>query len=140
MRFTPIVGPFALLTLVLFGPGQSQGRQEKETKLTGLEKGSQKFVRLLEKGEFKKATADFDDTMKEKLPADKLEETWKGLIEKVGPFKKQTSTRTEKFQQYDIVYVTCEFEKYTLEAKVVYNADKKIAGLFFAPKANADRE
>jgi dienelactone hydrolase len=112
-------------------------RQAQEPKLADLEKSAKAFVKLLEKGEFKKATQDFDATMKEKMPADKLEGVWKDLVQQVGAFKQQGSTRTEKVKEYIIVHVTCEFAMDTLETRVVFNKDKQIAGLFFGPKKKA---
>jgi len=41
--------------------------------------------------------------------------------------------RTEKVQGYDVVLVTCQFEKLTLDTKVVLNSERKVAGLFFVP-------
>jgi dienelactone hydrolase len=122
---------------MLMAAGRSLGQDPSDTKPSELEKSAQAFVKLLEKGEFKKATKDFDATMKEKMPPDKLEEVWKGLIQQVGPFKKQGGTRTQKVQGYDIVFVTCEFEKQTLVTRVVFNKDKQIAGLFFQAKKEA---
>ncbi|MEA2062757.1 MAG: DUF3887 domain-containing protein, partial [Gemmatimonadota bacterium] len=91
------------------------------------------FIEMLEKEDFSNAESMFDKTMKKALPREKLEQTWKGLIEKVGPFLKQRGVRTEKMKQYIVVYVTCEFEKTSLDAKVVFSRKKEISGLFFVP-------
>jgi dienelactone hydrolase len=130
----------ALTTLVLVLPGRVLTQQAQEPKLSDLEKAAKAFVKLLEKGEFKKATQDFDATMKEKMPADKLEGVWKDLIQDVGAFKRQGSTRTEKVKEYTIIHVTCDFEMGTLETRVVFDKDKQIAGLFFGPKKKAAAE
>src|SRR6185369_2655738 len=53
-----------------------------------------------------------------------------------GAFTRQVGTRTEKQGQYDIVYVTCEFERASIDAKVVFSQSGQISGLFFAPAAN----
>ncbi|NOX89109.1 MAG: alpha/beta fold hydrolase [Calditrichaeota bacterium] len=91
------------------------------------------FVTLLEKSRFDSAYSFFDAKMKEALPAEKLKGIWQSLQSQTGAFKKQGSVRTETFQQYRIVYVTCEFEKSALDAKIVFDAQNKIAGLFFVP-------
>src|SRR5438046_1738772 len=98
MKAAYVSGLAALAASVLAVSGRSAGQDPKSSEL---EKSAQAFVKLLEKGEFKKATQDFDQTMKEKMPADKLEEVWKGLIQKAGAFKKQGATRTQKVQGYD---------------------------------------
>jgi hypothetical protein len=91
------------------------------------------FVDLLSKQDYSNASKRFDTTMKAVLPTEKFEEMWKSIIGQVGNFKKQIATRTEKSGPYDIVFVTCEFEKANLDIKIVFNNAKEIAGLFFAP-------
>lgn len=89
------------------------------------------FVVLLMKEDFLNATKNFDSTMKKAMPADKLRQIWKGLIAQVGPFKNQKSVRTEKYQEFDLVFVTCQFEKTTLDIKVVFNTAHQISGMWF---------
>ncbi len=91
------------------------------------------FVELLVKQQFSAVTENFDEAMKNALPHEKLEERWKSTIGQMGPFKQQIGVRTEKQLGYDVVFVTCEFEKGYLDVKVVYNDKKQVAGLFFVP-------
>jgi hypothetical protein len=91
------------------------------------------LVELLANQQFSAVTEDFNETLKSELPPEKLEEVWKATIDQMGPFKKQIGLRTEKEADYDIVSVTCEFEKGHLDIKVVYNDEKQIAGLFIVP-------
>jgi hypothetical protein len=91
------------------------------------------LVELLANQQFSAVTEDFNETMKNALPPEKLEEVWKATIDQMGPFKKQIGLRTEKEADYDIVFITCEFEKGSLDVKIAYNDEKQIAGLFFVP-------
>jgi hypothetical protein len=91
------------------------------------------LVELLVNQQFAAATESFDETMKNELPPEKLEEIWKSTIDQMGPFKQQIGIRTEKQLDYDVVLITCEFEKGCLDIKVVYNDKKQVAGLFFVP-------
>ena len=75
----------------------------------------------------------FDATMKSALPLDKLKEARESLDTRLGAFKKQVGSRAEKYQQYDIVYVTWEFEKMTIDFKLVFNQSGQVAGMFFQP-------
>ena len=102
----------------------------KECDLTDLAK---EFVELLSKEDFSNAVKKFDEKMKKVMTPEKLQITWKSLISKIGPYKKQVDVRTEKDKQHDIVFVTCEFEKTTIDIKVVFNSEKQIAGLWFVP-------
>jgi uncharacterized protein len=95
------------------------------------------FVDLLANDDFAKATEQFDSTMKGALPEGKLRQVWQSLQQQAGPFKEKLRARTEKVSSYDVVFVTCHFEKADLDAKVVFDTDKHIAGLFFVPSQPA---
>jgi uncharacterized protein len=94
------------------------------------------LVDLLAKEDYAAAVKNFDDTMKKVLPAGKLKEVWQGILESTGPFKKQGKVKIDRVKKYDVVYVTLHFAKASLDARVVLDADRKIAGLFFVPSAN----
>jgi lipopolysaccharide biosynthesis regulator YciM len=94
---------------------------------------AEQFVKLLINEEYEKAIQSFDDTMKNTLPSDKLEIAWQNLITQVGHYKRQLGVRQTKEQGYDIVFVSCEFEKNNADIKIVFNNTKEIAGLWFVP-------
>lgn len=116
----------------LLAGGQARA-QEADVRLAELQASAQAFVQLLAQGQFDHATKDFDDTMKTALPAAKLGEIWRSILQKAGPFQQQTGVRIERAGQYDIVFVTCGFAKASLDAKVVFNRSRQISGLFFVP-------
>jgi hypothetical protein len=91
------------------------------------------FVDLLAKKDFSTAEERFDATMKSALPEAKLRAVWEDLLTQAGPFQKQVRTRVEKQAGYDVALVTCQFEKKLLDVKVVYDPQKKIAGLWYLP-------
>jgi uncharacterized protein len=94
---------------------------------------ARRFLDRLDKGDFTRAAADFDTTMTGVFGPDKLAEFWKEVPVRLGGFRRQTAARTEKLGPYDIVLVTCEFAKVTLDARVVFNAGGQIAGFQFVP-------
>ena len=97
---------------------------------------AREFLTALEKGDFKLAVRDFDETMLKVSGPDKLEALWKTqLPPQLGAFKKQTAARRDQLQGYEIVLVTCEFEKATLDTRVVFDKAGKIAGFGFVPTA-----
>jgi hypothetical protein len=98
-----------------------------------VEKQARQFVDLLAKGDFATAVASFDPTMKQRLPADKLAGSWKDLIAKAGAFRKQDGVRTAKEQGYDVAYLACEFERATLDVKVVFDQQGQVTGLWMVP-------
>lgn len=120
----------ASLVLVSF---ISCGEKSDNQKVGDYTPMAEQFVKLLINEEYEKAVQSFDDTMKDALPADKLASVWQNLITQVGPYKKQLGVRQTKEQGYDIVYVTCEFEKNNADIKVVFNNAKEISGLWVVP-------
>lgn len=92
-----------------------------------------KFVELLAKEDFAGAVGQFDDKMRTALPEPKLQETWQTIQAQAGPFQKQLGVRATKLAGYDVVLVTCQFKQMALDAKVVFDAKGRVAGLFFVP-------
>lgn len=107
--------------------------QESGAETTSIEPLAKDLVSSLSSGDYKKAVENFDGTMKNALPAEKLQEVWNSLIAQSGPFVEQAGTRREKILQYDVIFVTCKFERGVLDAKVVFDGKQQIAGLFFVP-------
>ncbi len=93
------------------------------------------FIESLAKGDYTNASANFDATMQGAFPPDKMKQTMEQLVSNVGAYQRQTGTRTETAQGYRIVYVTIQFEKTTLDARVPFNTAGQISGLQFVPLA-----
>lgn len=122
-----------LLSMIILSCPISWAQQQSAVPSTDITILAKEFVELLAKEDFPSAVKRFDATMKTALPSEKLQEAWKSITGQVGPFKRQVSTRIEKAGQYDIVFVTIEFEKSPLDVKVVFNNSQEIAGLSFVP-------
>lgn len=123
---------FVLSTFILIFIG-SQIATAQTSDLTS--QGS-KLITLLSSGDYKTAVSMFDETMKAALPEEKLKEVWQSLQTQFGIFKTQGTVRKEKVQNYDVVYVPCQFEKMTLDSKIAFDSKGMIAGLFFVPSAS----
>lgn len=106
---------------------------QEPQKVGELIKLAEDFLDTLTRGDFTTATANFDDTMKKVMSPDQLERTWKSVLSTAGQFKNRVSVKTDKVQGYDVVIITCEFEKSPIDAKVVFNTSKQIAGLSLNP-------
>ncbi len=102
-----------------------------ENKPAPREPAARAFLRLLEKGDFAQAVNSFDATMRKVLPADELKKTWHKVAGQAGTFQKQRGSRTKASGKLDIVMVTCDFTRATLDARLVFDKDGKIAGLLF---------
>lgn len=92
-----------------------------------------RFVDLLAKEDFAGAYARFDATMKKAMPEATLRASWQALLKQAGPLQKQLGARVEEQAGYTIVFVTCQFEQAALDIKVVFDAKRQVAGLFYVP-------
>jgi alpha-beta hydrolase superfamily lysophospholipase len=106
--------------------------------MADIESRAAAFVEALNKGDFDAAEKDFDEAMKKALPKDKLESLAKTLEKQVGKLKTRGKLRREKQAPYEIVFVPCEFEKTTLEVRLVFNRTGQISGLNFLPPESSD--
>src|ERR1041385_1390797 len=90
------------------------------------------FIELLVNKKFATAVEQFDSTMKTALPEPKLAETWTSVLAQVGPFKQAGAARVETRGAFTVVIVTCDFQKAAVDVSVVFDQEKRVAGLFFA--------
>ncbi len=126
--------PLCIALLVSCGQPQETEEVKEEVKVTSdLVQRAEDFVTLLAKGDFANAVKGFDSTMKDAMPEGELQKAWASLLGRVGAFKKQVSSREAKEMGFDVVFVTCEFEKGPVDVKVVFNQLKQISGLWFVP-------
>ena len=118
--------------IVVLGFGSITGfvAYSQDTQLSELAKEA---VAELAGGKYREFCGRFDETMKTVLPESKLQEIWKAVLVQAGAFKSQGSTRQEKSGPYDMVFVTCQFERAVLEIRLVFNAQRQLSGLFFSP-------
>jgi alpha-beta hydrolase superfamily lysophospholipase len=91
------------------------------------------FLESLLKDDYKAAAKDFDATMAEALPADKLEAAWKGVLRKTGTYQKQVGIRGERDGQYDFVFIGIQFEKSRMDLKVAIDSARRITGFSLLP-------
>jgi hypothetical protein len=76
----------------------------------------------------------YDETMKKALPAEKTKEVWTQINQQTGPFIKGSTMSDTTYKDYRIVYTICIFKNARLKMKVVFDKNKKVAGLFFVPE------
>jgi dienelactone hydrolase len=123
----------ALSTVVLIGYASSHSQESGDATASELVASAKAFVALLAERDFSNAEMLLDDTMKSLAPKEELQKIWDGVIAKAGAFKKQDGTRTEEGGGHSAVIITCEFEKAALPIRVVFDQERRVAGLFCAP-------
>ena len=91
----------------------------------------------IDRGEFDKVEARFDRTMHDALPVDKLTSTWTSISQQAGKLKHVGDATTSEHGGFFVVLIPCEFENAPLNAQISYDADDKIAGMYFKPAASS---
>lgn len=84
-------------------------------------------------GRYDAAAKNFDAKMLEALPPAKLAEFAKQLAAEVGAFKSVRDVKQATAQGYDLVILVSEYEKTVVNVQVAFDADGKVAGLYFRP-------
>lgn len=94
-----------------------------------------KFIQLLSTGDFEGAQSMSSQLLLGALSRSglTLQSFWKKLTEQVGVLKQIKRIKSGTEQGYQIAYVGCEFERATLDAKIVFDKEMKVAGLQFLP-------
>jgi len=98
-----------------------------------LEALARKYLDLLVTAKYAEAVALYDHDMAAAMPEDKTRQTWEGLNAQIGPFSKVAGCRMESSGGFNAILATCLFGKTALDMKVVFDGEKRIAGLFFLP-------
>ena len=91
------------------------------------------FVRRVAEGKYADAVSQFDATMARACTADMLKQVWASAVQQNGIFQGIGGARAASEDAVPIIFVTCKFEKQTLDAEVVFDNDGKIGGLWFVP-------
>jgi dienelactone hydrolase len=87
-------------------------------------------------GDFKRAMTgySYDEKMKSVISETLLkDQVWGILVNTYGKFKEITGSSASKVQVYDVIAVKVTFEKQKLLVNIVFDADKLIAGINYAP-------
>lgn len=87
---------------------------------------------LFTRQDFADVAAYFDETMKKGFTVSQMQAAWDSLAS-YGAFQSLGTPRGEKVEQYDVVFVPMLFEKGSLDLKVVFDTQGRIAGMFFTP-------
>lgn len=130
MRLSPSP-QFLVFTLVILISSCAPQREVPDTRHL-IDKAGFLVESLAEK-DFYHAVKDFSNILKISLPPQKLEQAWGKTTEGIGSFRKLSTVREGKVLQYDVIFVKCEFEKEDVDVQVVFDAEKKVIGLYFFP-------
>lgn len=111
----------------------------KEFESGDIMRKARSLIEAVSKGDTASAAKDFDANLKSVLTPSKLREAWAQVAGVAGPFKKLADARVENVKGYDTVFIACEFEKAVFTARIVFNKQKEISGLWFDPGQHAPK-
>jgi len=94
---------------------------------------ARELVDALAKADYESVVARFDETLKAQLPPAQLQATWEAVNNQAGAFQEVAGVRREQVQGSEVAVVTGKFERGSVDIRVVFNADKAVAGLFLVP-------
>ncbi len=94
---------------------------------------ARELVAFLAKADFDHAIGTFDSDMSRAMSAAQLRDTWQGLLQAVGPLAECGTAKQSTAGAYEVVIVTCRFERASLDVKVAFDSGVRVAGLFFLP-------
>jgi hypothetical protein len=118
-----------LVAVVLSAAGKAAALQTDPLLLK-----AEAFVDAMSRGDYASAALGLDQKMTEVFGPDKMAAFWKAIPDRFGALRRRAASRRDNpIAPYEIVLVTCEFEKVTLDARVVFDREGRIAGLNFVP-------
>lgn len=133
----------AALTLLLFvalfaGCVRSRAVPPEDLSDSELDSRARGFLNWVAEGAFDDAVAMMDSKMASVLPASRLKSTWESLIAQVGSFRGIISVKVAVEAGFKVAYVKCDFDYALIDAKVVFDRQGKVSGLWFGlPQAKS---
>ncbi len=112
---------FVLLTLAAFATIEAAQNYVENAK---------SFVLALSNGNFERAEEMFTPRVAQALPVSKLGALWNGLEERYGIFQTFSIVTAAPSGTYEVVVVKMEFKKGTLNFKMIFDLNMKMAGFW----------
>ncbi len=98
---------------------------------------SSAFIDQLVKGDYKAATGNFDDKLREALGPEKLGEVWQAVDTHYGKLESRGNPQNMMYQGLAVITVPLRFSNGTLSARLACAADGKFAGFHLVPVPSA---
>jgi uncharacterized protein len=115
-------------------PETPMAKQPSETDLPlDLLDRSSVLVRALAERDFERVVRALDPKAGALLDATKLELAWRTATASLGAFRSELERRSARELGHESVTVTCELERGRIDVKLVYDAERRVAGLWLLP-------
>lgn len=99
-----------------------------------LQRATQLLDRL-DAGDWNRAGEHFSAAMQDALAAEQLQQVWTALPRQLGPALGRGAARHERSGPFEVVVVPLRHQSATLDARVTFDADGRIAGFHVVPAA-----
>ncbi|HEX3782551.1 MAG TPA: DUF3887 domain-containing protein [Pseudonocardiaceae bacterium] len=86
---------------------------------------------------WQQARRDFNDTMLDKIDAERLASVWAQVIGTVGSYQHMGEPFVHQAGDFTVVEIPLHFEAGEMTGQVSYDRDRKVAGLFLARPTSA---
>lgn len=96
-----------------------------------------RIVQAIAAGRWVEAVADFDPTMSKGLTTQRLADSWAVIVGLSGALREIGKPYAVRAGDLTVVNVPLQFEAAEQIARISYDADGRVAGLFFLPAADA---
>jgi len=127
MRKLTLLFITTILAIAITSCSSSSGNGQMTSDPNGTNiKLAKEIVQLLAENKFGEVQKYYDEGLKSQSEGF-IKDIWDGIISQYGSFKKEYNTRTEISQGYEIVYVTCGFEKGYADVTVQFSSLGKLA-------------
>lgn len=139
--YTPIIIILIVCATFLTGCVEDSSKNDKQPSDETVEDIAKGLIHHFVNGTVDEAYNQlFTDEVKAQTTPEQLELFWTQITSQYGDFININRTRTAEEQGYTVVYVTCNYANLGfLDTRVVFNADKLIAGLQFVPTDVSDQ-
>lgn len=121
-----------LLLLLMLFPLLSFAQSTKEI--------GQAFIDKLFQKQYTEVAALFDESVKEHVTPQILEQTEIAITRQLGAYKGNIETNQETEGKFKIIYYYSQFENEKLDIKLVFNSQHKATGFFFVPHKEFEKQ
>ena len=139
MKFSLILASAAILALLVTGCSSRLPSEPMKTR-EELEEIARTFVISLAEDKYDDACELLDKKMEKALPASELKKIWTSLLSQAGNWGQITGMEFAEESGYRVIYVTGLFENGSVDIKVVFDDEAKIAGLWFGNLVSVEYE
>lgn len=103
-------------------------------------RAAQQLVMRLAQSDFEAVEQSLDRSIRQQLPAEKLQATWQSLTAQVGAFKEQVGAHTFQTPSAEVVIVTCAFAMASLDINVAFSESLVVTSLTIMPVGSIEQQ